>query len=119
MTEKDRPHKKVDESWKAQVNQERSREEGGEVSREIPATFEFLITSLGMEALAALGEIPHPVTQKQELQLPQAKHLIDLLTMLQEKTRGHLTEEESKALEELCYTLKLKYVEKAGRQAGI
>ena len=115
MSEEEQIRKKVDESWKERVEKERQVSgEEGEFLEEFPATFEFLITSLGMEALAALGEIPHPVTKKQEIHLAQAKHAIDLLTMLKEKTKGNLTEEQSKSLEELCYTLKLKYVEKAG-----
>ena len=114
MTEEEKIRKKVDETWKERVEKERSREEERDILEEIPASFQFLVTSLGMEALAALGDIPHPVTHKQEVNLPQAKHAIDLLTLLQEKTKGNLTEEEAKTLEELCYTLKLKYVEKAG-----
>ena len=114
MTEEKKAQKRVDETWKERVEKERSKEERGGLLEEIPASFQFLITSLGMEALTALGEIPHPVTHKQEVNLPQAKHAIDLLAVLQEKTRGNLTEEEAKTLEELCYTLKLNYVEKAG-----
>ncbi len=114
MKEDEEGRKKIDESWKARVEKERAASWEGEALEEVPSTFQFLITSLGMEALAALGEIPHPVTKKQEVHLAQAKHAIDLLTMLKEKTKGNLTEEESKTLEELCYSLKLKYVERAG-----
>ena len=115
MTEEKETGKKVDESWKQRVEKERavSPQESGE-TEELPASFEMLVATLGMEALAALGEIPHPVTKKQETHLVQAKHLIDLLTMLKEKTKGNLTKQEAQGLEELCYTLKLKYVEKTG-----
>lgn len=113
MTEPSKTPKKIDEAWKEKIEKERAKAEASDLLEEPPATFQFLVTSLGMEALAALGEIPHPVTKKQGVTLPQAKHLIDVLTLLQEKTKGNLTEEESKTLEELCYTLKLKYVEKA------
>ena len=127
MNEEKETEKKVDETWKQRVDKERAtnhaqRSERGqeaaprepEALEDLPATFEMLVATFGMEALVALGEIPHPVTRKQEIHLAQAKHLIDLLTMLKEKTKGNLTGQESQSLEELCYTLKLKYVEKAG-----
>ena len=114
MNEEKEAGKKVDETWKQHVEKERATSQEPENLQELPATFDMLVATFGMEALAALGEIPHPVTRKQEVQLAQAKHLIDLLTMLKEKTKGNLTQQESQSLEELCYTLKLKYVEKAG-----
>jgi len=76
-----------------------------------PATFEFLVHTLFTQALMALGRIPNPIT-KQSLRNPAtAKHFIDTLAMLEEKTRGNLGEEEQRILEEMQHQLRLLYVE--------
>ncbi|MBI3318058.1 MAG: DUF1844 domain-containing protein [Candidatus Omnitrophica bacterium] len=107
--------KRVDESWKARVEKERQGPE-----RPSPATppeeekggFPLFLSSLSMQALVALGELPHPATRAPQKDLEQARTLIDVLGMLQEKTRGNLTAEESRLLEDLLYELRMKYVEK-------
>ena len=58
----------------------------------------------------ALGLLPNPVTNKVEVQLDQAKHSIDLLTMLQQKTEGNRTPQESDELEAALHELRLTYV---------
>ena len=75
-----------------------------------PMTFEALIFSLSTTALLQLGMAPHPETGKQEKDLPGAKHTIDLLEMLQQKTHGNLTADEGQLLEECLYDLKMTYV---------
>ena len=76
-----------------------------------PATFEFLIHTLFTQALMALGRIPNPIT-KQSLRNPAtAKHFIDTLAMLEEKTAGNLTSEERRLLEEIQHQLRMLYVE--------
>ena len=54
----------------------------------------------------ALGLLPNPVTKKADVQLDQAKHAIDLLTMLQQKTEGNRTPEESGELEAALHELR-------------
>ena len=73
-------------------------------------TFEALIFSLSTTALLQLGMAPHPETGKQEQDLPGAKQTIDILEMLQQKTRGNLTADEAQLLEECLYDLKMTYV---------
>lgn len=75
-----------------------------------PMTFEALIFSLSTTALLQLGMAPHPDTGKQEMDLPGAKQTIDILEMLQQKTRGNLTADEGQLLEECLYDLKMTYV---------
>ena len=58
----------------------------------------------------ALGLLPNPVTKKADVQLDQAKHAIDLLTMLQQKTEGNRTPEESEELEAALHELRLAFV---------
>jgi len=75
-----------------------------------PMTFEALVFSLSTTALLQLGMAPHPETGQKEQDLPGAKQTIDILEMLQEKTRGNLTAEEGQMLEECLYDLKMTYV---------
>jgi len=72
--------------------------------------FASFIFSLSTSALLHLGEVPDPVTQKREKDLPLAKQTIDILGMLKEKTRGNLTSEEEKMMETLLTDLRWRYV---------
>lgn len=78
-----------------------------------PITFLSFVLGLGTQALALLGEVPHPETGQVQTDLPGAKNLIDILGLLEEKTRGNLDETEVKVLEQMLYDLRLKYVERA------
>ncbi len=119
--------KKVDESWKDTVDKEkhvaapRNTAPQEEPPRnEAPDTsFPFFISTLGMQALAALGAIPDPATGKEKKELTtadlgHAKYLIDIIQMISEKTKGNLSKEETAMLEGLLYELRLKFVEKNG-----
>ncbi len=127
--------KRVDESWKEQVEKEKSQaaapppRAGGPQpsapgrdepvpSRKAPSgEFGMFLSSLSMQAMMALGELPHPVTQERQEDLEQARYLIDILGMLQAKTQGNLTAEEGQLLEGLLYELRMKYVSKT-REVG-
>jgi len=74
--------------------------------------------SLGSSAFVHLGVVPHPESQKVEVELVLAKQTIDILGMLQEKTRGNLSPEETKFLENLLLDLRLAYVRASGAQGG-
>ncbi|MCX5701213.1 MAG: DUF1844 domain-containing protein [Candidatus Omnitrophica bacterium] len=74
--------------------------------------FKFFITTLSLQATIFLGQIPNPVTQKSEEDLTQAKFIIDTLDLLNEKTKGNLTKEESDLLENLLYELRTVYLSK-------
>ena len=76
--------------------------------------FYTFILSLGSWAFVHLGDAPHPETRKAETNLLLAKQTIDILGMLQEKTRGNLTPAEEKFLDNLLTDLRLRYVAKAG-----
>jgi len=80
--------------------------------------FSFFITTLSLQASIALGQVSNPATGKQELDLAQAKFLIDTLGMLEEKTKGNLNQEESKLLENLLYDLRSIYLSKAKGAKG-
>jgi hypothetical protein len=76
------------------------------------ANFANLVLMLATTGLMQLGEAPNPMTQEVEPHLGLAKHTIDSLAMLKEKTQGHLTPQESELLDGLIYELRMKYVMK-------
>jgi hypothetical protein len=76
-----------------------------------PADFATLVLSLGSSAVAYLGEEVGPGEEKLPRNVPMAKHAIDLLSVLEEKTKGNLTAEEGQLLESLLFDLRLRYVE--------
>ena len=105
--------KKVDESWKDAVKKEADPPAPGPDESDTPeASFPFFVSSIGMQALIALGEIANPVTGQKGLELSQAERLIDVLLMLAKKTNGNLSPDEKKVLEGLLYELQMKFVEK-------
>ena len=63
-----------------------------------------------------LGQIPHPQTGKAEVNLDMAQMLIDQLVMIQEKTKGNLTNDESRILANALANLQIAFVETAGKQ---
>ena len=93
------------EEKKAEPEISKEREES------LPADLPTLILSLASSAQMALGVAPHPMTGKTQKNLLQAKHAIDLLAVLQEKTQGNLTEEEEKLLQALLTDLRMHYLE--------
>jgi Domain of unknown function (DUF1844) len=77
----------------------------------LPAVdFHTFVLSLGSSALLHLGELEHPEGGDVEKDLPLAKHTIDILSMLEQKTKGNLTSAEEKLIESLLYDLRLRYV---------
>jgi hypothetical protein len=115
------PEKKIiiDEDWKSQVAAEKEEAEQAKKAEPPPAaargplpppTLTFLVSTLYLQGAMALGLLPNPMTNKVDLRLDQAKHSIDLLTMLQQKTEGNRTPEESDELEAALHELRLAYV---------
>ena len=72
--------------------------------------FTTLIFSLSSSALFHLGEVADPQAGENKKDLPLAKHTIDTIAMLKEKTEGNLTEEEQKFMESVLADLKWRYV---------
>jgi hypothetical protein len=75
-----------------------------------PASLVFLCTTLATQAMIALGQVPNPLTGKTELRLKQAKHYIDTLGMLEEKTTGNRTADETALFTDLLHQLRMAYV---------
>ena len=73
--------------------------------------FTQLIISFQAAALQNLGHSPSPVTGKTEANLELAKNSIDILGMLEDKTSGNLSEDESKLLQQSLTQLRMMYIE--------
>ena len=83
---------------------------------ELPITFGTFVVSLASSAAFALGEAAPPEGGVAELNLPLAKQTIDLLGLLQDKTRGNLSEEEAKLIEAVLYDLRLRFLDAQKRR---
>jgi len=75
-----------------------------------PASFANFLMSIASNAASSLGMMEHPVTHKREVDLELGKHWIDVLGMLQEKTRNNLSPQEQQILEGLLADLRMQYV---------
>lgn len=75
-----------------------------------PTTFSGFLVSLASSAMVHLGEVADPSTGSTSVDLPMARHTVDLLGVLQEKTQGNLDDDETKLLDALIYELRMKYV---------
>lgn len=110
--------KKVDESWKNTVEKERLAGEASPAQKaDAPPpnqNFMFLVSSLAMQALVALGESPELGGDSgYPADLPQAKQFIDILQALREKTKGNLAPDEDTGLENVLHELRTKFLQKS------
>jgi Domain of unknown function (DUF1844) len=75
-----------------------------------PSSLTFLCTTIATQAMIALGQIPNPITGKVDVRPKQAKHYIDTLGMLEEKTKGNRTAGESALFDEILHQLRMAFV---------
>jgi hypothetical protein len=129
MTDPQGPKIIVDSDWKSQAQAEKERLAAAEKAKqpaprpiapgEGPAeaegppepNFEELIRTLAMQALMYLGAFPDPESGRRIVALEPAKFNIELLSMLEEKTKGNLTDLEAKFLTQMLYELRMQYVD--------
>jgi len=121
----------IDDDWKNQAQAEKEKlseqvdkpaegaaAEGPEGERGLPpASFTTLISSLVTQIFYSLGGIEDPQTGKRYLDLGLAKHHIDMLTVIEEKTKNNLTADEKKLLDQALYETRMQYVQIAQRVA--
>lgn len=122
--EQEEPKIVVDEDWKSRVRAEREAAKAGtkpatanEEEREPtgagrlpPASFELLLSTLAAQALTAMGKLPDPVQGHAVVRPDLAQHYIDLLGMLEQKTKGNLTKDEAEMLDGLLHQLRMTFV---------
>jgi len=134
MTDSRNPEKKlhIDEDWKEQVAREKQQAAHAQPDQPQPqaeqptgqplppANLTFLASTLYLQGMVGLGLIPNPATNQPQRHLDQAKHAIDTLQMLQEKTEGNRTEDETRDMQTMLYELRMAYVsvaEQGGEKA--
>ena len=85
---------------------------------ETQLSFTAFVLSLASTAAIHFGDLPDPVSgERSKLNLEGASQMIEILTLLEEKTRGNLTAEERQVLEQILYELRMRFVEaKAGEK---
>lgn len=89
------------------------------VSDDPGITFTTFVLSLATTAAVHFGDVSDPTTgEKNPGNLQGAGHMIDILDMLERKTRGNLTAEERQFLEQILYELRLRFVDAQKREAG-
>ncbi len=111
---KDKPsddmEKKADKSPEKPEDEPKKEKKKVETPPLPEVNFTTLIFSLSSSALLHLGEVADPMTNQKKKDLPLAKHTIDTISMLKEKTKGNLTAEEENFLESVLVDLKWRYV---------
>ena len=75
--------------------------------------FATFVLSLSHSALMHLGEVPDPDTNATQVDLVLAKQNVDILGLLEEKTKGNLTGDEERLLAQVLFDLRMRYVEKS------
>lgn len=111
--EEDKKETAAEETKEAVTREEPAPEEAESTSQFPEINFATFIFSLNSSALVHLGVIEDPATG-QKKSLPLAKQTIDILGVLEEKTRGNLTEEEENLLKHILHDLRLMYVKEKG-----
>jgi hypothetical protein len=106
----DRPAPATSHSQAASKEAPSSPTAGAETASGVPVTFASFVISLGSSSLMLMGEQLDPQQPAMPVNLPQAKEIIDLLSVLDVKTKGNLTTEEQTVLRDMLYALRMKYV---------
>ena len=108
----DEEAKATDESQKKESAAKEEPPAAQAAGQEFELNFSTFVLSLTSSAFYHLGDIPDPTTGQKQENLPAVKQTIDILIMLQDKTKNNLDAEEAKLMEQLIYELQLKYVAK-------
>jgi uncharacterized protein DUF1844 len=75
-----------------------------------PASMEMLLSTLAAEAMMSMGQMGVPGSEQPQKNLPQAKYIIDLIEVIQEKTKGNLSGQEEEIMTEMLHQLRMAYV---------
>jgi hypothetical protein len=115
MSEPNRPAAGGSSASPGSGNEDRPQSENavadGEHGTLAPMDFSTFILSLGSSVMVHLGLVDGPDGHRQKIELAAAKQMIDILGLLENKTRGNLTEAEDKLLKSLLYDLRVQFVD--------
>lgn len=70
-------------------------------------------------AMQQMGKVINPLTKKIEKDLSQAKFSVDMLGMIEEKTKGNLSDEEKKILDHILFELRMNYVDEVEKEQKV
>lgn len=85
-----------------------------------PVSFVAFVLSLASNAAVHFGDLPDPVTnERRQPDLDAAAQLIEIIAMLEEKTRGNLSAEERQLIDQVLFELRMRYVEARKQQSPI
>ncbi len=87
----------------------------GEANNTLSPLFLHLVLSLQSAAMYQMGKIASPLSGEIERDLEQARVSIDLLVMLQEKTKGNLLDEEKRVIDNIVYDLQMNYIDELNK----
>lgn len=76
-----------------------------------PPSFSLLVATFASQAAVAFGQVPNPIDGKTEVRLELGRHAIDMLDILEQKTKGNLTPDEAQFLEHVLHQLRLGFLE--------
>ncbi len=115
----DKPKIIVDSDWKSEAQKEKERlteelEESGDSGPIPPPSFAEVINMVFMQAMIGMGGFQAPDGRIVQPDLEVAKHHIDMLDLLAEKTKGNLTDDEQKLLGAATYELRMRFVQATG-----
>jgi hypothetical protein len=91
------------------MSDEKKRKPGP--SGELTMDFSAFILSLNASSLIHMGEIPDPESRSRSVNIPAARHTIEILEIIKDKTAGNLDTDEDKLLDDILYTLRLKFLQ--------
>lgn len=77
--------------------------------------FSTFLISISSTALLHFGDVPDPITNQKEKNLPMVKQTIDIIGMLKEKTKGNLTLEEENLIDSILYDLRMRYIKEVSQ----
>jgi hypothetical protein len=104
-------------STKAGAKGQESAGAGGDGEDTLPTLdFSTFILSLSHSALLHMGDAPHPDTDAVHTSLPMARQTIDLLGLLEDKTKGNLTGDEERLLTQILFDLRMRFLEQSKRE---
>jgi hypothetical protein len=98
------------------TEEESKKESSAANNNEPQINFSSFLMGLATQTMVCLGEIPDPTTNKKDKNLPIARQTIDVLSLLEEKTKGNLTQDETMLFTEILSSLKLTYVKSIKNQ---
>ncbi len=110
----------VDDDWKAEAKQEKERLAQETTEREaIPdPSFAELINMIAMQAMVGFGGMAGPGGERVPANMEIAKHFVDMLQVLEDKTKGNLTDDEKKLLDQVIYEIRMRYIQSSSGGAA-